>query len=256
MPYQAALHYDLPIWDETAAGRTLREVRQGSIENPYPHYLALLEHLLALATDAPLEELQRFADCGELRIEDAGSPWSRYSLLLLQWTAGAEKDGWYDFDAERYTALLQHPLLKPCFDGEAYRNLDYYLTALSELRLLRELPAARPILRRLWIYEELLDFYWDTFPLRGVLAEAYKLLGWQWFCLDAETEPLHYRGGLLAALSLLATDPDSEAQVRADLIHMHDQLVMTAASRLAEPLIAELRSSLQAAIAKLTEEDG
>ncbi|MEZ0373561.1 MAG: hypothetical protein ACAI44_31010 [Candidatus Sericytochromatia bacterium] len=252
MPYQATLHYDLPIFEEGPEGRSLREVRQGSIENPYSNYLTLLRHLLALATDAPRAELLRFADCGGLQIDDSGGPWSRYSLLLLQWTAGPEKPGWYDFDAEDFAELLKEPLLAPCFDGEAFRNLDYYLTALVELRLLRELPASRPVLQKLWIYEELMDFYWDTFPLRRILAEAYKLMGWQWFCLDAETEPLHFRGGLLAALSLLATEPESEHQILADLISIHDQLVLTAGSRLTDPLLAELRSSLQEGIDQLT----
>ncbi len=251
MPYQASLHYDLPIWDESSAERQLLEIRQGSLENPYPNYLELLRHLMALASDAPLVELERFVNCGELKIENPGSPWSRYSLLLLQWTAGPEKAGWYDFSPEAFSKLLAQERVQPCFDGEAYRNLDYYLTALAELRLLRELPAARDVIQRLWVYEELLDFYWDTFPLRTVLAEAYQLLGWQWFCLDAETHPMNYRGGLLAALSLLATQPDEAPRVREDLISLHDQFVLTAANRLNEPLLTELRISLQEAIEKL-----
>lgn len=251
MPYQASLHYDLPIWEETATGRELREIRQGVLENPYPDYLALLRHLSALATQAPQSELERFADCGDLKIEHPGSLWSRFTLLLLQWTAGPEKAGWYDFTPEAFSEVLEQDILKPCFDGEAYRNLDYFLTALAELRLLRELPEARPMIQRLWVYEELLDFYWDTFPLRSILAEAYLLMGWRWFCLDAETHPINYRGGLLAALSLVATHPEQAAQVHQDLIALHDQFVLTASARLSEPLLAELRVSLQDAIEKL-----
>lgn len=251
MPYQAALHYDLPIWDENENGRALREVRQGSLENPYANYSALLSHLLALATDAPLAELQRFADCGACRIEAPGSPWSRYSLLLLQGTLGPEKPGWYDFDPADFQSLLQHPLVQPCFDGEAYRHIDYYLTALAELRLLRELPQSRPMLQQLWRDEDLPDFYWETFPLRGILAEAYQLLGWAWFCPDAERDPLHYRGGLLAALALLTRHPERESEIRADLVALYDQLILTAGEQLNAPLVAELRSSIQDAIHQL-----
>jgi hypothetical protein len=253
MPYQAILHYDLPIWDETASGRSLTEVRQGHLENPYSDYLELLRYLFALATDSPPDSLERFADCGSLRIEDPGNPWARYTLMLLQMTPGSEKPGWYDFAPEAFSELLKQDLLAPCFDGEAYRNLDYYLTALAELRLLREKPQAQAMIQRLWIYDELLDFYWATFPLRKILAAAYLLLGWRWFCLDAETYPLHYRGGLLAALALLDAQPESASRVHKDLVALHDQLILTAGARLAEPLLAELREAIQAAIQKLSD---
>ena len=82
----------------------------------------------------------------------------------------------------------------------------------------------------------------------GIGAQANE-----WFCLDAATRPLHYRGGLLAALSLLATEPSSEKRVRADLVSLHDQLIMTAGGKLDDPMLAELRSTLQDAIDQLTD---
>jgi len=212
-----------------------------------------LRHLKALATDAPLEKLRAFAHCGQMALRAPGSAWSRYSLLLFQWTEGAEKPGWYDFADSDFTRLLQEDdFLQACFDGQAFRNLDYYLAGQAELRVLRDLPEQADQIQALWLEENLLDFYWQTWPMHKVIHEALELQGWQWFCAGAEQNPLHYRGSLLALLCRQEFQPDAWQQTRSELIALHDQLILSAGKTLDKPVIAELRQSIQSSIEDLT----
>ncbi len=254
MPYVETLNYEYPLWQEEGRSEApqLEKMISGSLVNPYPNYLALLRHLKSLATDAPLEQLTAFADCGQMALRAPGSAWSRYSLLLFQWTEGPEKPGWYDFEDSDFSKLLnEDDFLAPCFDGQAYRNLDYYLAAQVELRVLRDLPDNANQIQALWLEENLLDFYWQTWPLHKVIHQALEIQGWQWFCAGAEHNPLHYRGSLLALLTRQEYQPEAQQQTHRELIALHDQLILSAGHTLTKPVVAELRQSIQSSIEDL-----
>lgn len=254
MPYLEALEFEYPIWIERDGERQVQEMRQGRLENPYANYLELLRSLKHLATTASEEELEHFADCGDFSLRNPGSPRSRYALLLLQWTSGDAKPGWYDFADQAFTEfLLQDDLLLGCFDGTAYRNLDYYLTGLAELRVLAELPDDSEAIQQLWLEEGLVAFYWRTWPLRQILARACQLKGWPWFCAGAPENPLVYRNALWAQLSLQESGMSDPESLKSDLVAVHDRLVIQAQQNLEQAEIRRLRQELQEAIEAVPE---
>ena len=254
MPYLEALEFEYPTWHAHTGERQLKAMVQGRLENPYRNYLDLLTHLKNLATVSSEEQLERFADCGDLSLRNPGSPWSRYALLLFQWSGGEPKSGWYDFNPEAYTALLHADnLLDGCFDGSTYLNLDYYLTGLAEVRVLESLPDDSDSLQQVWLEEGLIDFYWQTWPLRKILARVCQLKGWQWFCIGASENLGRYRNGLVALLAQQEAERSDPETLKTDLIHLHDELVMQAGDRLKKPEIQDLRTTIQAAIDRVPE---
>lgn len=253
MPYLEVLEFEYPLWKPTANGeRQLDKMERGQLQNPYANYLELLQHLLKLAQSEDPDFLQSFADCGELSMHQPGSVWSRYALLMFQWTQGPIKPGWYDFETADYTELLQAPLIQGCFDGQTFLNLDYYLTGMAELQAFKNPAVDSQSLREVWLEEGLIDFYWETWPLRRVLAEVCRLKGWKWFLAEQEPGLKYYRYALTALLSRQENEPDSQTQadIRAEIVRLHDHFVMQAADLHDSFQGQDLRQMMQDAIAK------
>lgn len=266
MPYIDAIHFEYSVTEADGDAASC-EVRKGALKNPYHNYLHLLRHLKNLATTAEHDELLRFADCGHVSLRNPGSAWSRYALLLFQWTDGPHKPGWYDFEEEAYTQLLtEDDVLQGCYDGMSFKDLDYYLTALAERRALIELEQGPELLQPLWLHEALADFYWHTLTLRPLLGELAERLGWPWFCgfLPGSTFELHpdftemsptrrFRYGFLALLAAHEHRPVDPERQRQELVALHDRLVLDHQVEFQSEHFKELRSLIQDAIDQVPE---
>jgi len=60
------------------------EVITAELTNPFANYSNLLRHLKWIATDAPIDQLREFADCGNQSLTDWGSNYSRYHTEQLK----------------------------------------------------------------------------------------------------------------------------------------------------------------------------
>ncbi|MBF0208749.1 MAG: hypothetical protein HQK53_17925 [Oligoflexia bacterium] len=161
------------------------------IENPFKNCRDFLLRFLPLAIDSSLEDLKKFAFCGNCSLGDAGSPISRFNLMNLKFSGSA--DGWYKEDI---SDLLSHPIFEQCKKDGKFYSIENFLIGKTELRVLKELPDCSYDIRNIWLSVycgDLIHYYFDSgFPLQKILAEAYDFFGWRWFSLGAPEDLSYY----------------------------------------------------------------
>lgn len=197
--------------------------------NPFSSEIEFLDYYKWIATDAPIEELRAFAD-----YERYGEG---YDKLL-------ERGVLYQFQLEAmpsYTqneiqSIIEHTRNDPFYE-EFYSHtptlincIEFYVVAMAELRAFSEL-SDKDIraLKWYWIeFEDLLVIY-QQIRMDYIVARAYNILGYRWFCEEAYKDCVRYQFGVEAIFCAkkYAKDEKELNALKNDLFGIYESILFS-----------------------------
>ncbi|MZP30644.1 hypothetical protein GTO91_13075 [Heliobacterium undosum] len=227
----------------------LKEESTHELVNPFEKCSEMLNYFKWLATKAPLNELIGFArsDISIGSSHSYGSPYFRFSAFYLQFCRD-EKKGWWD---EQVAELIRcDNFFDDCYYDGAHHNIDFYVIGKCELRVLKEIPEHSQDIQYIWLVEDLIEIYYNLgTEMKGVVAEAYKTMGWQWFAYNAKTDPIMFRWALLGLLAAKTLGKEEQRlKVKTDLLDIYENMIIAFGVRCEKPFVAEIIKEIKGSL--------
>ena len=197
--------------------------------NPFDSIIDCLDYYKWIATDAPIEELRAFAD-----YEIYGKGYDK--LLKREELYRFQLKNMSDFSDDEMDEIVKHTYNDP-FYSEFYAHgpapvncIEFYVVAMAELRAFSELSDVdTQMLKWFWIGSEDFIVTYKTLGLDYIVAQAYKILGYRWFCEEAYKDTVRYQYGVEAIFCAkkYAKDEEELKSLKKDLFGIYENILFS-----------------------------